>query len=308
MSKLLLKTNKIGFLFSKVIRKLKFPIKVNTFFNDFRHKIVLKYIYKDYENIIKKYAGFKDEKYSLKKTNKKIIWIFWWQGISNAPVIVKMCIKSVIDNNKAATIIIIDKNNIKKYADLPNYIYEKVASGIISLTQLSDILRWNLLSNYGGLWMDSTLYNIRALPDYCFDNFFTAGPFSNDKEHFNISCGKWTGFFIGGNSDNVFFEYMNEMFLVYWKHSKYLVDYFLIDYFIYIAYQKNIGNLRCLLRYRKENNICLFDLEKKINRVYDRNFFKSNKNTFVYKLSYKVKFKKGNTFFHELEGNFLDGK
>ncbi len=41
------------------------------------------------------------------------IWIMWYQGIKNAPELIKFCVQSVIINRGKHPVYIIDKNNFK---------------------------------------------------------------------------------------------------------------------------------------------------------------------------------------------------
>lgn len=61
---------------------------------------------------------------------------------------------------------IVTLDNYKDFIDLPSYIEEKFKKGIISYTQLSDILRFTLLATHGGIWIDSTYLTLSPLPKY----------------------------------------------------------------------------------------------------------------------------------------------
>ena len=68
------------------------------------------------ERKYKKYLTQFDEKYiesEHKESNK--IWICWFQGLDEAPNIVKKCIESVEKNNPDKEIVIITTNNIHDY-------------------------------------------------------------------------------------------------------------------------------------------------------------------------------------------------
>ena len=111
---------------------------------------------KDFKLLAKKY------KYLIKK-EKKIeddspIFIMWYQGIENAPPIVKACVKSVIMNRAKHPVHIISKYNLEKFIKVPSYIYDKFNKGIFSITHFSDILRFGLIFKYGGYWIDATYF------------------------------------------------------------------------------------------------------------------------------------------------------
>ena len=53
------------------------------------------------------------------------IWICWFQGIENAPELVKACYNSVLKNYKDKEIIVLTEENYKKYVDMPEHIIKK---------------------------------------------------------------------------------------------------------------------------------------------------------------------------------------
>ena len=105
---------------------------------------------------------------------RKIIWMLWFQGIENAPYIVKKCLASWKRNNPSWTIIFLDKNNIKEYIDTSSIVANN--KQYITKTSLSDIVRINLLNKYGGIWVDATVYCMKPLEDWL-SNYISAGFF-----------------------------------------------------------------------------------------------------------------------------------
>lgn len=284
---------------SKVLRKMNFPKFLCQKYNSIVHSIVEKklrpYFNKAYSNV---YDFNKN-----KSCNNNVIWIFWWQQIQNAPIIVKRCVQSIEHHANGHPIIIINKNNLDKYTNIPRYIYQDLYQHKITFTHFSDILRFNLLRNHGGLWIDSTVFctsNIRKK----FSKFYTSGGYSNPY-NFYISS-KWTGFLMGGNKNNPLFIFMDEFFRLYWKTHKYLIDYFLIDYALNYAYLYNIGGFKKYVNsIAYKNNPHLHDLQKVLNMPYNNKLFnKLKSNTKFFKLSYKMKFKNNkNTFYYKIVSN-----
>ena len=93
------------------------------------------------------------------KDNIKPIWILWLQGFEEAPELVKVCVHSIQSRlEKEEYMCLLDKNTIFDYIDLPDYIIEKWKKGFISNTHFSDLIRVRLLNEYGGIWIDATVY------------------------------------------------------------------------------------------------------------------------------------------------------
>jgi hypothetical protein len=101
------------------------------------------------------------------------IWLLWYQGVSEAPFIVRKCIDSWIRENPTWDVIVLDSDNLNKYVniDLP----ENIADNL-SLAHKSDLDRLALLSKHGGIWADATTFCTKPLDgwidDYSESGFF----------------------------------------------------------------------------------------------------------------------------------------
>ena len=219
---------KIGFWdFCKNIifrRKTKLGKKVEKKYND----VIKKYIIDNYSNTIEKYKNVKFKENKIERDCP--IWIFWWQGLDNAPKIVKACItnnKKYAGNHK---ILLITKDNIDEYWKIPKYILEKIKNKELSITHLSDILRFNLLYKYGGIWLDATIYLTKEFDEDIYNySFYTIH--HGKRADYHICKGMWTTFCMAGSKDNPLFKYMCDIFDVYLKSEKIMICYLLIDYF-----------------------------------------------------------------------------
>lgn len=164
----------------------------------------------------------------------KKIWICWLQGIENAPDIVKKCFRSVCDNLSDNEIILIDYNNMKNYVQFPDYIMEKWKNGKISNAHFSDLLRLELLSRYGGIWMDATvLCTGRAIPDFIWNSdLFLYQLLKPGKDGQTHICSSWL---ICAKRNNKILMAAKYLCYEYWKKHNTLVDYFLLHDIITIV-------------------------------------------------------------------------
>jgi len=90
---------------------------------------------------------------------KKIIWQYWHQGIDeNTPKVVNVCLNSVKKHCSGYEIIILSKENVNDYIELPDLVWKKLGSGGYKLPKLANLIRLYLLSAYGGIWLDATIY------------------------------------------------------------------------------------------------------------------------------------------------------
>jgi len=116
------------------------------------------------DNYIADFLNGKISRFSAvpKKTElvgEKIFWQYWHQGINdNTPSIILKCLNSVERNKGEYRIILITAENMSDYIEMPDFIWEKLNTGGFNFTKLSDLLRLYLLSAYGGVWLDATIY------------------------------------------------------------------------------------------------------------------------------------------------------
>lgn len=289
---------------SEYTSKVSFLSEVSTYINNLKHKKILKriepYLYYSFYNVSN------DIIKNCKFNN--VVWFFWLQGSHNMPLIVRRCYNSLLKNSNNYHVIFIDKNNVRKYARLPEYIYYKVRHNIITFTEFSDILRCNLLKNYGGIWSDSTNFwtsNINYKYFYKNKLLITSGCYKKYRQYIST---KWTVSLMGGYKNNPLFIFMNKFFVLYWKDNNYLISYNLIDYALYFAYQHNIGQFKYYVDKKTPfNNPKMFELIKYLNKNFNSYIYeKLTSNTHVFKLTYKSHFNNDkNTFYHRLINNEL---
>lgn len=80
-----------------------------------------------------------------------MIWIYWAQGLDNAPDIVQYCIRSWQRHNPSWQVILLDDGIIHDFVDMSDLEPD------INRTAYSDILRCRLLRQHGGVWTDATV-------------------------------------------------------------------------------------------------------------------------------------------------------
>lgn len=92
----------------------------------------------------------------------KIIWICWFQGWETAPDICKQCLESWKYYNPDWDIRAIDENSLKEYINLNKY--RNLTA--LDKTAYADLIRLDLLKQYGGLWVDSTSFCNQPLDEW----------------------------------------------------------------------------------------------------------------------------------------------
>ena len=184
-----------------------------------------------YNNVLEQFDGNYKQK---SHTRSKKIWIFWWQGIENAPVLVQKCYNSVKENLADWEIILVTEKNYSEYANFPSYIIQKLQKGQITLTHFSDLLRLELLINHGGLWLDSTvLCTSGSIPISIINSdLFVYQILKPGADGHATIMSSWCMY---AKTNNKILIATRELLYEYWKKNTKLVDYFLLHQFFSIV-------------------------------------------------------------------------
>ena len=250
------------------------------FFKNFidEYRVNISHYAKSYENL------------STDLSDKIPVFICWWQGLHNMPPLINMCINSIYKNipQDIAEVHLITFENVNQYVNFPQYIIDKFNSGLITMTHLSDILRMNLLSKYGGMWIDATYYFSAPLDCKIFMDYeiFTL-KFSHTIWKADIVQGRWSGNFLYCQKPNILTHFCLNALYEYWKHQDSLIDYFLIDYIIALCYD-NFPEIKNSFDKCPFQSLSVFKLQQMLSHPFDMSLY--NKLTFdthIFKLSWK---------------------
>lgn len=180
---------------------------------------------------LKKYADKSIEKINeidnLEHNDSKIIWQYWHQGIENAPEIIKKCVESVKKYHPEYQINILSFDTIKDYVEIPQKFYTLLEQKKIPIAIFSDILRLNLLSKYGGMWIDSTIFLTGRIPDDILNSDFFV--FKKNPKN-NVSRNAMSCFFIKSSSNNIWLHLIKNSLKEYWDENNYLINYFIFEH------------------------------------------------------------------------------
>lgn len=267
-----------------------FSLKISTWAIKKKTSWIDQYIEKHYIHIINKYRESSPEGKTVESHN---IWVFWGQGEENMPPLIRSCYRQLCHFNK--NVVLVTNNNVREYIDLPPIIFEKVNDGRITWAHFSDIVRTTLLTTYGGLWLDATVWVSGKLPwtKLSAISFFSA----NSPTQLNCySCCFWTSFEWSWSGWCLYSKYKNhkllsfvsEMLKLMAEREKGLLDYVIIDYLIYYACRKfpsiAADMERCQSIPCKHRNTLASIMNQAYNEETYRNLIKTD---FVFKLSFR---------------------
>lgn len=166
------------------------------------------------------------------RSNK--VWVCWLQGMENAPELVQRCYRSLQENLPDRQIILLTEENYRSFVTFPAHIQEKIDSGIITRTHMSDLLRLELLINHGGTWVDATVFcSGSSIPDYMLDSdLFVFQTLKPGLDGHPTALSSW---FMTACTHHPILELTRALLYGYWEKKKALVDYFLLHDFFQLA-------------------------------------------------------------------------
>lgn len=246
---------------------------------------------------------------------KKIFWQYWHQGVS--PTTSKMvveCLRSVKKYSEDYEVVLLTSESVWDYIALPDFVFEKFGKDGFNFAKLANLIRLNLLSAYGGVWLDATLYLTAPIDERILNQDFFAFQRSKitppDAElflKFDPLYFSWNPKFLAGmlNSfmvakpGNKIISDLLSILLAYWKKERKVGQY----YFFQICFKRMMQhdewkNLNCEIVGDTDcHKLQVMSLEK-----FDRNIFEEIKSkSSVHKLTYRL-----DKFSQIPEGSFFD--
>lgn len=242
----------------------------------------------------KKLRQFDNSDYLTSNCFSNSVWVYWHQGVENAPSIVKACINSIVRqcNFQNLNVRILSYNSLADYVSIDKRIVKKMEGGELSLAHFSDIVRLTILSKYGGCWIDSTVFLTGNIPNMILNsNFFVfRGSTFEDLSLQNPSC--VSNWFIyskpGQEMINKTLYLMTEYICTHRK----MFSYYLCHHIITFLFKTNVALWKemPLLLNVNPHLIQFYYKDEQYNPIL---YSQIIKNSFCHKLSYKLDSKSG---------------
>jgi hypothetical protein len=145
----------------------------------------------------------------------RIIWFLWFQGLDNAPDVVRKCHESWVARNPTWRVVNLDASMLSSVSRV-----DYSAGNIAALSQQhkADLLRLDLMANQGGVWADATCFCVQPLDDWLpqkmesgFFAFYRPGP--------DRILSNW---FLAADPGSVLASRMFEQMLHYWGNHRFV--------------------------------------------------------------------------------------
>ena len=182
----------------------------------------------------------------VEKNNEfsKIVWVLWQQGEAQMPETVKASVKTIKEfaERSGCEFHLLTDENLLRYISIPKDIIEKNMNKQLSSAAFADIVRASLLYEYGGIWMDATLFvSPYATLEMFQGEFFSLNhpPVHPEKMERTISDFKWSGYCLAGKKGRSYFRHIRDIFIYFVRTSPMFIHYLMMDYFILSEYESN---------------------------------------------------------------------
>ena len=253
-----------------------------------------------YKKILTTDKSINIDKKEEEKSNK--IWICWFQGIEKAPELVKACYNSVVKNYNDKQIIVLTEENYKQYVDIPEYILKKWEKGYITFAHFSDILRIELLSKYGGLWLDSTIFTTKK-SDLVFNDNIELFVFKqvdlDRKNPLSIVASSWLMY---SNKNNNIINLTKKLLHEYWKNYNHIINYNLIHLFFTLSTEVYKDEWNKVPTF---NNISPHILQFELNDDFEEVRFNQIRGmSDFHKLNWRIKSENKNSYYNYIVDNY----
>ena len=262
------------------------------------HPMVRKWLKREYADVIEKWrdpSAITPAPAKMQLEDRARIWAMWYQGMDGAPEGVRQCIASQQRGHGGAEYTVLDGDSILRYLDIDPVLKQKVDAGTYTLTKLANYLRLSLLYDYGGLWLDSTIWMNRgmdSLSDMAFGHPFFSCRYCDSPDSSRASFGLWTTFALGCSPHSPIVGFARDMQLAYFQREDLLIDYVLFDYSLSVGYEC-FPWFRELVNAVPINNVNMYRLAEGLEQG-DREKVKqafADENQWFYKTTYKVGWK-----------------
>jgi tetratricopeptide (TPR) repeat protein len=154
------------------------------------------------------------------------VFSYWAQGYDQAPALVQRCLDRTRHASGGRAQILTD-DDLPFFVDLPR----RIVTGLThDKTHFSDVLRLELLHQYGGAWLDATCW-MTAPVDEFLDEYLTA-----DFTAPLIDQGRISNWFLAARPGSRIITLLRQAMHMWWEENPYVPHYFYMHHMFEMLY------------------------------------------------------------------------
>lgn len=220
----------------------------------------------------------------LEHGRRNVVWFCWLQGMDLAPSLVKACYNSIRQHVTDHEIIVVTRENMREYIALPQHIVERYEQGQMPPALFADIVRLELLTCYGGTWMDATvLCTGTPTPASMMDSdlFLFQTLRKGDTTFYGAS--NW---FITSCANNKVLLVLRDVLVQYWRDYSCTLQYYMFHLFLIQVARLYPEEIAAMPRRNRRRALLLGD---KLAESYDADLMREIEQVSCFhKLNYRV--------------------
>ena len=283
-------------------------IRIPCLTSRFKDRVILRWLREHYGQVLREYQPLTPCTESVTDASRLPVWSMWFQGESDAPELVRICLESTRANCGEHPFHVLTSGNLSEYLSLPGYVFDRLKEGGMKTAHFSDIVRMSLLAEYGGLWLDAAVFTASRIPEEVFAHEYYTVRHKTDINDRNVALQRWTTYLQAAHKGNVLCRFVRDIMLEYWKAQTTFIDYVMTDYFIALAYE-DLPLCRELLDAVPMNNPRIEDMMPLLDKKYSEEAYEElTRETSFFKLTYKQDFRKSingqETLYGYLSGSY----
>ena len=277
-------------------------IRIPQLTSRWKDRVILQWLREHYGQVLSKHMNTLQKRERSPESSSLPVWSMWLQGQDNAPEIVKVCLASIQQHCGTHLFTVITSDNLSSYISLPGYIHDRLKAGGMRVAHFSDVVRMSLLAEYGGLWLDATIFAAAEIPEDIFTSeYYTVKHELNPSDR-NVSLQRWTTYLQAAHKNNPLCRFVRDMMLEYWREHTTFIDYVMMDYFFALAYE-DLPECRSILDSVPVNNNRIEEMRPLLGSKWDAGTYEElTRETIFFKLTYKQDFPKDGTLYGHLTG------
>lgn len=147
----------------------------------------------------------------------RTIWFVWFQGMAQAPYVVRKCHESWVARNPSWRVVTLGENDLPALASV-DYTSGNIAK--LSRQHQADLLRLDLLAHHGGVWADATCFCVRPLDEWLVPRM-QSGFFAFHRPQPDRIISNW---FLAAQPGNVLVSRLFDWMLAHWRDHTFRTD------------------------------------------------------------------------------------
>lgn len=216
-----------------------------------------------YANLLSEQKTYYDHQ-ELEHQRRPVVWFCWLQGMDSAPDLVRVCYNSIKRYVTDKKLVVVTQENVGEYIKLPQHIVERWERGQMPPALFADIIRLELLTRYGGTWMDATvLCTGSPSPDFLMDSdlFLYQSLRKGDRTFYGAS--NW---FMTACANNKVLLVLKDVITQYWRDYSCTLQYYMFHLFLIQVVQFYPEEMAAMPRRNRKRALVLGD---KLTEPYD---------------------------------------